>query len=129
MPTPHRVTIAGGVQVWSMCAIDALGIPAMLGRDAVITSVDPVTRERVTVTSENGRMVWEPATSVVFVGRRGGCSGPAAEVCCDTLNFFASSASARTWVKQHPGVKGRIMDRARAEEVGQATFGPLLTTG
>ncbi|MFI1572664.1 alkylmercury lyase family protein [Streptomyces anulatus] len=129
VPTPHRVTIAGGVQVWSMCAIDALGIPAMLGRDAVITSVDPVTGESVTVTSENGQTVWEPATAVVFVGRQGGCSGPAAEVCCDTLNFFTGSASARTWIEQHPGVNGRIVDRARAEEVGQATFGPLLTTG
>jgi hypothetical protein len=31
--TPHRVRIAGGAEVWSMCAIDALGIPAMLGRE------------------------------------------------------------------------------------------------
>lgn len=57
VPTPHRVTIAGGVQVWSMCAIDALGIPAMLGRDAVIASADPVTGETITVTSANGQTV------------------------------------------------------------------------
>ncbi|MDQ8705163.1 organomercurial lyase [Streptomyces sp. LHD-70] len=129
VPTRHRVTIAGGVQVWSMCAIDALGIPAMLGRDVVITSVDPVTGESVTVTSENGQTVWEPAAAMVFVGRRGGCSGPAAEVCCDTLNFFTGSASAQTWITQHPDVNGQIVDRARAEEIGRRTFGPLLTSG
>ncbi|MFD7497465.1 organomercurial lyase [Streptomyces sp. NPDC059832] len=123
--TPHRVTLAGGVRVWSMCAIDAVGIPAMLGADAVISSVDPVNGESVGVTSENGQMVWEPASAVVFVGRRG-CTGPAAEVCCDTLNFFTSPSSAETWIKQHPEVTGAVVDQARAEEIGRRTFGPLL---
>ncbi len=27
-PTPHMVTLDGGVRVYAMCAIDALGIPA-----------------------------------------------------------------------------------------------------
>ncbi|MFD5193976.1 organomercurial lyase [Streptomyces sp. NPDC058357] len=76
--------------MWSMCAIDAVGIPAMLDMDAVISSVDPVTGESVSVTGENGRMVWEPASAVVCVSRRGR-SGPAAEVCCDTLNFFTGA--------------------------------------
>jgi hypothetical protein len=38
VPTDHVVQIADGPQVWSMCAIDALGIPVMLGRDATVTS-------------------------------------------------------------------------------------------
>ena len=33
-----------------MCALDALGIPPMLGADAVITSADPLTSAPVTVT-------------------------------------------------------------------------------
>lgn len=126
VPTAHRVTIAEGVHVWSMCAIDALGIPAMLGRDTVITSSDPITGESVTVTSDSGRTAWEPTTAVVFVGRRGG-SGPAAEVCCDTLNFFTSRASAERWTAQHPEVAGQIVSQAHAEEIGRQTFGALLT--
>ncbi|MBT2445280.1 alkylmercury lyase [Streptomyces sp. ISL-36] len=126
VPTAHRVTIAGGAQVWSMCAIDALGIPAMLGRDAVITSSDPITGETVTVTSDSGGTTWEPATAVVFVGRRG-TSGPAAEICCDTLNFFTSPASAETWTMRHPEARGQILGQARAEEIGREIFGPLLT--
>jgi hypothetical protein len=94
IPTPHRVRITGGAEVWSMCAIDALGIAAMLATDAVITSVDPVTGETVTVTSTGGSAVWEPAAAVVFVGRRP-CAGPAASVCCDVLNFFSDAHSAR----------------------------------
>lgn len=126
-PTSHRVRIDGGAEVFSMCAVDALGIPAMLGRDAVISSTDPVTGEPVTVTSMGGTTVWEPDSAVVFVGRRG-CSGPAAAVCCDTLNFFTSRASASTWSKRHPNVLGEIVGQARAEELGRQVFGPLLTT-
>lgn len=60
VPTAHRVAIAGGTQVWSMCAIDALGISAMLETDTVISSADPVTGEKVTVTSEDGKTIWAP---------------------------------------------------------------------
>ena len=127
--TPHRVRIAGGAEAWSMCAIDALGIPAMLGRNVVITSADPVTGEPVTVTAGPDRTtVWEPRGAVVFVGRRG-CSGPAATVCCDALNFFTSTASARTWAREHPDVTGTVVGQARAEEIARQTFGALLTDG
>ncbi|WP_370413654.1 alkylmercury lyase family protein [Streptomyces fradiae] len=127
VPTSHRVRIDGGAEVFSMCAVDALGIPAMLGRDAVISSTDPVTGEPVTVTSTGGTTVWEPESAVVYVGRRG-CSGPAETVCCDTLNFFTSRASATTWSKRHPDVPGEIVGQDRAEELGRAVFGPLLAT-
>ncbi|MFF3316224.1 organomercurial lyase [Streptomyces sp. NPDC003035] len=123
--TPHRVRIADGAEAWSMCAIDALGIAAMLDQDVVISSVDPVTAEPVTVTVTGGAAVWRPAGAVVFVGRRGH-EGPAAAVCCDALNFFASDASARIWAEEHPQVKGGIVSQARAEEIGRDTFGPLL---
>lgn len=110
-----------------MRAIDALGISAMLDADTVISSADPVTGETVTVTSEGGQTVWEPASAVVvFVGRRS-CSGPAAEVCCDTLNFFTRASSATAWIEQHPDVDGRIVGRDRAEEIGRTAFGPLLS--
>ncbi|HKN97947.1 MAG TPA: alkylmercury lyase family protein, partial [Pseudonocardiaceae bacterium] len=124
VPTRHRVRI-GGVAVWSMCAIAALGIPAMLAADAVITSTDPVTGAPVTVTSRAGRTTWEPPDAVVFAGQRPG-GGPAATACCDVLNFFASTASARTWAENHPDVPGRIVDQAHAEQIGRQTFGQLL---
>src|SRR6266568_8658416 len=40
-PTPHRVALDGLPAVYAMCAIDALGLPAMAGRDGQITSADP----------------------------------------------------------------------------------------
>src|SRR5258705_227850 len=90
--TPHRVRITGGAEAWSMCAIDALGIPAMLGRGVVITSKDPVTGEPVTVTAGPDRTtVWQPGGTLVYIGSRS-CSGPAATACCDALNFLTSTA-------------------------------------
>ena len=40
VPTPHMVAITGGPQVHAMCAIDAPGIPPMLGADVVIFAAE-----------------------------------------------------------------------------------------
>jgi hypothetical protein len=56
VPTRHRVQLTTGIEVSAMCAIDALGIPAMLDTDATITSTDPVTHQPVTITVHNGRI-------------------------------------------------------------------------
>lgn len=125
VPTRHRVRTAGA-QAWAMCAIDALGTPAMLNADVVISSSDPVTAEPVTVTSRGKAMVWEPQSAVVFVGQRPG-GGPAATACCDAVNFFTSDTTARTWIAGHPGVSGRIVGQAEAGQLGAQIFGSLLT--
>jgi hypothetical protein len=49
--------------------------------------------------------------------------------CCDALNFFTSTASARTWAREHPDVTGTVVGQARAEEIGRQIFGALLTDG
>ena len=62
---------------------------------------------------------------MVYLGSRS-CSGPAATACCDALNFFTSTASARTWAREHPDVTGDVVGQSRAEEIARQTFGPLL---
>ncbi|WP_330296907.1 alkylmercury lyase family protein [Streptomyces sp. NBC_00503] len=124
--TRHRVRLLGGVEVWSMCAVDALGISAMLGgQDVRISSSDPVNSEPVKVTFTGGTARWEPADSIVFIGRRAG-EGPAATVCCDTLNFFTGHASAEQWRQEHPEVRGQAVGQDRAVQIAEQTFGPLL---
>ncbi|MEU4997823.1 organomercurial lyase [Streptomyces sp. NPDC021622] len=51
--------------------------------------------------------------------------GPAAAVCCDALNFFTSAASAQSRLAQHPDVQGKMVDQARAEQIGRQTFGAV----
>lgn len=97
----------------------------MLEADAVITSSDPVNGEQVTITTRGEAATWEPEDAVVFVGQRPG-GGPAATACCDALNFFTSTASAQTWINDHPGIPGQVVTQAQAEEIAQQTFGPLL---
>ena len=85
-----------------------------------------MTGEPVTVTAGPDRTtVWQPGGTVVYIGSRS-CSGPAATVCCDALNFFTSTASARTWAREHPDVTGNIVGQSRAEEIARQTFGALL---
>jgi hypothetical protein len=145
-PTRHRVRIGspadgqadepgrvgGGVNVYAMCAIDALGISAMVDGGTRIESVDVTTGAPVTVTmpapgTPGGRATWEPAEAVVFVGAAAG-GGPSADCCCDYLNFFTSETTARAWIEAHPDIPGQILTQAEAEALGTRLFGPLLVT-
>ncbi|MFP3991190.1 organomercurial lyase [Streptomyces sp. E11-3] len=125
-PTAYRVVIAEGPQVWAMCAIDALGISPMLGRDVTIHSADPVTGDPVTVTFTGSTVTWDPATAVVVVPT-GACHGPAVDACCEAVNFHADAASAARRRAAHPHSPATVLDQNRAEAVGRTVFGPLLT--
>lgn len=124
-PTRHRVRIGDRVDAYAMCAIDALGIAAMLGQDTAISSVDVTTGQPVTVTTTGGRTVWDPATAVVFIGVGAG-GGPTADCCCDYLNFFNDPATANAWASNHPEVPGQILTQPEAEVLGIQLFQPLL---
>ncbi|MET9240931.1 alkylmercury lyase family protein [Nonomuraea sp. NPDC003709] len=132
-PTAHRVRIADGPEVFAMCAIDALGMAAMLCRDVRISSVDPVRGQVVTVeVAAAGQAAWAPGTSVVFAGQQAACepcaSGvvAAAQACCGHVNFFTAPATAQAWAETHPQVHGRLLNQHTALELGVAIFGPLL---
>ena len=124
-PTRHRVQLTDGAEVYAMCAVDALGMPAMLDTDAVISSSDPTSDQPVTVTVHAGRYGWEPATAVVFLSAAAG-DGPSADCCCNDLNFFTTRATAQAWSDAHPQVPGQILDPPAAERLGQDIFRDLL---
>jgi len=50
-PTSHRVPLAA---VYTICAIDALGLSAVAGRDGRITSADPAEGTLTEVTVRDG---------------------------------------------------------------------------
>ncbi|MDX8141531.1 alkylmercury lyase family protein [Lentzea sp. BCCO 10_0061] len=125
IPTRHRVRLADVVDTFAMCAIDALGMPAMLDVDAVITTSEPATGHLITVTVTDARSRWEPETVVAFVGARPG-DGPSADSCCDYLNLFTDRLTAQAWATAHPGVAGEILDGTDAEILGRKIFGELL---
>jgi hypothetical protein len=114
--------------MYAMCAIDALGVPAMLGRDATIISTDPRTGHRVSVTVVGGVAVFDPDTAVVVYATTSGDGGTGRSVdtCCSTINFFTDTASAQAWINVHPGLSATILDQHSALALGRGIFGPLL---
>jgi hypothetical protein len=123
-PTRHRVRIGDRTEVYAMCAIDALGISAMLGEDTRIDSVDVTTGRPISVVMSGNGTTWDPGAAVVFVSAD--AAGPSADCCCDHLNFFADTATARAWRVVHPHVLGEILTPAQAEGLAARLFGHLL---
>jgi len=124
-PTRHRVRIENRTNVYARCAVDALGISAMLGQDTRIDSVDVTTGQPITVTTTAGHTTWEPAGVVVFIGADAG-GGPSADCCCDYLNFFTDQATARSWTAAHPHIPGQVLTQTEATDLGASLFGQLL---
>lgn len=126
-PTRHKVRISGHATVFAMCAIDALGMSAMLGLPVAIESSDPSTGQPITLIVDGAGSTWDPDTAVVYVGRNDiTCAGSSAEVCCDCINFFAKRASAETWAASHPEITGGILSQGQALQIGTGIFSELL---
>jgi hypothetical protein len=125
-PTRHRVAIEDSISVHAMCGIDALGIPAMLGRDVCIETTDPTTGDQIIVTTDNGRTTWNPQDAVAFVGAHAS-RGPSADCCCEYLNLFANQATAAAWSAANANIPGQILSQTEAEELASTLFGALLT--
>ena len=160
VPTAHQVTLVSdptgrgdrGAReepngrttrpVFAMCALDALGIPLMLRREATIVSHDALTHERVevnvaprgdaslaTLAGWNAR--WDPPSAVVYARAAeheqehdAGCA--AAGACCPITNFFAEVAHAQQWAQTHLAPDGVVLGPAEALQRAQALFGDVL---
>jgi mercuric reductase len=126
--TGHRVTLDGRT-LNAMCAVDALGIGAMTGRDIRVASRCRHCGAPVRITTrDRGRALAqvEPRTAVVWLSVRyeGGC---AANSLCATTAFFCSDDHLAAWHQERrsdePGFRLSIEE---ALEAGRAIFGPSL---
>lgn len=135
VPTPHVVAIGGGPHVYAMCAIDALGMSAMLGIDTVITTADPVSGDPITVAIHNEHALWRPDSAVAFVGSdttltTADCCTPAeiavADRCCGAMNMFTGKGNAEEWMAANPHITGTVLSKEQALRLGVDIFGALL---
>jgi hypothetical protein len=155
VPTMHRVTLAPGPtgehdeltrqQVFAMCALDALGIPLTLRREATIVSRDALTNQRVEVhiapvsdaslaslaTLAGWSARWDPPSAVVYARAAEhehehdkGCA--AAGACCPVTNFFADAATAVQWAQTHAVPDGVVLAPGEALARAHALFGGVL---
>ena len=128
-PTDYPVWLNGAASpVYGMCAVNALGMPYMLGQAAVILSHDPTTGDDIRVSVEaTGEYRWQPKTAVVFVGIAGE-AGCIAEMCCPVINFFGSSEHAESYLSQRENVQGVVLSVPQAVEAGRIIFGSVLAS-
>ena len=130
-PTRQRVELDGFPAVYAMCAIDALGIPVMAGKDGQITATDPHDDAPVQVSVQGRTWTWTPPGAVVVYGRTTGCGTDCGswEMMCPHTTFHGSRDSAQAYLAARPGIDGEILGQQAAIDLGRRIFGPLLSAG
>lgn len=128
VPTSHQVQLDGAPPVFAMCAIDALGLPLMVGREATILTQDPTDGTLITIVVEpiSGEQRWLPTTAVVLANE---CSEQPiikAECACPFINAFASPEAAERWRAAHPELVVRVLTQEQALAEAHKIFGALL---
>ena len=125
-PTAHRVHLETAVEVYSMCAVDALGIPFMLKQDGEIRSVCAhcgagvrvaISAGQVSASSPDGLVVWFPQA-------RQGCV--AATDLCPAVNFFCTAEHVEAWKQDQPDHSGELLSLEQAVERGRVIFERLM---
>lgn len=130
-PTTHQVLFPSGHSVYAMCAIDALGMPAMLDTDAD-AEIQSVCAHcgasiRIKLEGRQVRVVSPAETLVVYAQGSPDCC--AATDQCPFINFFCSADHAEVWQADHSHLTLKMMTLSEALAGGQRVFGNLLRGG
>ncbi|WP_051399858.1 alkylmercury lyase family protein [Haloechinothrix halophila] len=125
-PTAIRVSWDSDRAVHAMCAVDALGISAMLDRPVTIVAAEPGTNATVTVHVNRDEARWIPESAVVFAGTVNDRCCPSVDSTCGHINFFTSTEAATVWAAEHPEISGVVLNQTDALACGVAEFGSLM---
>lgn len=122
-PSPHRLVTARG-SVYTQCTIDAIGIPAGLGLEAVIEDrcADCETCVNAVVTPF-GRVTVDPAPAVIVMARCDSWDEDGIPTVCRETNFFCSKEHASRWRDERASLPGALVSPARAATIGRAIWG------
>lgn len=129
--TEHRVRL-GNVALKAMCAIDALGVGAMLKTDTVILSKCRYCECDIQIeTRGNGRAIASvsPENAIVWSGVQD-IDGCAADTHCSVMAYFCSDDHLSAWRNEQKGnSKGHRLSIEQGLEAGAAIFIPFLAVG
>lgn len=127
-PTAHRVQLLEHLPVFAMCAIDALGLPYMVGCSATIVTQDPLEETPITIWIHpgTGEQRWQPEETVVLSNLRAAAPASSAECCCPVINAFASRKHAERWQQAHSEAAVRLLTQEEAVAEARTLFEHLL---
>jgi Alkylmercury lyase len=128
-PTNHIVRFPDGHEVYAMCAIDALGMPAMLHTDAVIASRCAQCGRPIQVVVRDNTLAESAPPDIRVWYQTADATCIAAVEQCPSINFFCSPEHLDAWRALHPGQRGEELDVPRAFVRGREVFGNLLKAG
>jgi hypothetical protein len=124
--TGHRVRLGGHV-IAAMCAIDALGVGAMYGRDIDVEAACRWCGGDIRVaTADQGRALADVSPPGAVVWYDFAYDGSAAVSCCPAMALFCSDEHLERWRMSTPERRGLRLSTREALEVGRALFGPVL---
>jgi alkylmercury lyase len=104
VPTSHSYQIDGR-QFYVWCAADAITFPLLHKGTAVIESPDPISGEKVRLTSTpEGIQDADPATAVVSWVPGTDSADNIRSKFCDFTHFFTSIETTSAYVEKHPGL-------------------------
>ncbi len=126
--TEHRVHL-GGTVLNAMCAVDALGMGAMLGINTVVDSACRSCGAPIRVETRGkgaGLADHSPRSAVVWTGIQY-ADRCAAESLCTVMAFFCSDGHLESWRDgQAPRATGFRLSPDEGLQMGRAIFTPLL---
>lgn len=128
-PTTIRVSWDDAHSVHAMCAVDALGMSAMLDQPVTIVAAEPATNATITVHVNRDEARWTPESAVVFAGTVNNRCCPSVDSTCGHINFFTSTEAATAWLADHPEVTGVVLNQTDSLACGVSEFGPLMRPG
>ncbi len=115
-PTAHRIDHAGG-RVHTWCALDAIGIPAALGIDAIATITSPACGAELPVVLRAGA----PADAAEYrLWLPGGDCGHLVDDFCRRANLYCSALHLESEVP--PGSPGQAVTVTEAASIGRTTW-------
>ena len=127
LPTEHRVEFHGR-HLFAVCAIDALGVGAMLGIDTTIKASCRACGGHIEVsTTGNGKALSNHYQAEAIVWCDFAYTEAAALSCCPAIAFFCSDAHLEQWLLvQRPKRIGYRLTVDEGLEVARALFEPVL---
>lgn len=102
-PMPHSLEI-DGTTTYAWCALDTLFIPELLGKQVLVTSKDPITKNPISFTVDVDQ-VQPKHTNMVLSMVDPDAEELAEDIVgsfCHFIHFFESIETGKQWIEDHP---------------------------